>query len=133
MQGILSKLMWLLENPWMARALFGTGFVLKAIAFLALANRKIAFVIGVALILMHRSIAGLMGLSLTTMRCSAPFTWSASLSGGMVFVSYRQSDGPLGRAHRNWHRDPAELFRPTRSDPNGNALAGLRQQFDRVT
>lgn len=54
--------MWLLENPWMARTLFGTGFVLEAIAFLALANRKIAFVIGVALILMHRSIAGLMGL-----------------------------------------------------------------------
>jgi hypothetical protein len=54
--------MWLLENPWMARALFGTGFVLEAIAFLALANRKIAFVIGVALILMHRSIAGLMAL-----------------------------------------------------------------------
>ena len=54
--------LWLLENPWMARALFGVGFVLEAIAFLALANRKIAFVIGVALILMHRSIAGLMGL-----------------------------------------------------------------------
>jgi hypothetical protein len=54
--------MWLLENPWMARTLFGIGFVLEAIAFLALANRKIAFVIGVALILMHRSIAGLMGL-----------------------------------------------------------------------
>jgi hypothetical protein len=35
---------------------------LEAIAFLALANRKIAFVIAVALILMHRSIAGLMGL-----------------------------------------------------------------------
>ena len=54
--------MWLLENPWSARALFGTGFILEAIAFLALANRQIAFVIGVALILMHRSIAGLMGL-----------------------------------------------------------------------
>ena len=57
-----AEAMWLLENPWMARALFGTGFVLEAIAFLALANRKIAFVIGIALILMHRSIAGLMGL-----------------------------------------------------------------------
>ena len=53
---------WLLENPWMARALFGTGFILEAIAFLALASRKMAFVIGVALILMHRSIAGLMAL-----------------------------------------------------------------------
>ena len=59
-----SEAMWLLENPVVARALFGTGFVLEAIAFLALANRKIAFVIGVALILMHRSIAGLMGLEI---------------------------------------------------------------------
>ena len=57
-----AEAIWLLENPWMARALFGAGFVLEAIAFLALANRKIGFVIGVALILMHRSIAGLMGL-----------------------------------------------------------------------
>jgi hypothetical protein len=54
--------MWLLENPWMARALFGTGFILEAVAFLALANRKIGCLIGVALIVMHRSIAGLMGL-----------------------------------------------------------------------
>jgi hypothetical protein len=53
---------WLLENPWIARALFGTGFLLEATAFLALASRKIGFLIGVALILMHRSIAGIMGL-----------------------------------------------------------------------
>jgi hypothetical protein len=57
-----AEAMWLLENPWMARVLFGTGFVLEAVAFLALANRKLAFAIGLALILMHRSIAGLMGL-----------------------------------------------------------------------
>ena len=69
--------------------------------------------IGVALILMHRSIAGLMGLrfdnndALRHLPGRPPFS-------GMVFISYRQSDGALGRAHRNWHRDPAELFRPTR-------------------
>jgi hypothetical protein len=57
-----AEAIWLLENPWIARALFGTGFVLEAIAFLALASRKIGFLIGVALILMHRSIAELMGL-----------------------------------------------------------------------
>jgi hypothetical protein len=53
---------WLLENPWIARGLFSTGFLLEAVAFLALASRKIGFLIGVGLILMHRSIAGLMGL-----------------------------------------------------------------------
>jgi hypothetical protein len=53
---------WLLENPWMARVLFGTGFLFEAVAFLALASRKIGFLVGVALILMHRSIAGIMGL-----------------------------------------------------------------------
>ncbi len=57
-----AEAIWLLENPWMARALFGSGLILEAIAFLALANRKIGFLIGVALILMHRSIARLMGL-----------------------------------------------------------------------
>ncbi|HEY5812971.1 MAG TPA: hypothetical protein VIT23_10005, partial [Terrimicrobiaceae bacterium] len=53
---------WLLEHPWIARGLFGSGMVLEAVAFLALANRKISFFIGVGLILMHRSIAKLMGL-----------------------------------------------------------------------
>ena len=113
--------MWLLENPWMARALFGVGFVLEAIAFLALANRKIAFVIGVALILMHRSIAGLMGLRFDNNDALRHLPGRPPFLGGMVFISYRQSDRALGRAHRNWHRHPAELFRPTRSDPNGNA------------
>lgn len=57
-----AEAIWLLENPWIARALFGTGFILEAMAFLCLASRKIGFLIGVALILMHRSIAELMGL-----------------------------------------------------------------------
>jgi hypothetical protein len=60
--GNAPEAMWLLENPWLARALFGTGFIVEAISFLALANRKIAFAIGIALILMHRSIAALMSL-----------------------------------------------------------------------
>ena len=57
-----AEAIWLLENPWLARVLFGTGFILETIAFLALASRKLGFFIGVALIFMHRSIAGLMGL-----------------------------------------------------------------------
>ena len=124
--------MWLLENPWMARAVWDRGFVLEAIAFLALANRKIAFVIGVALILMHRSIAGLMGLRFDNneMLCAIYLVGLPFWRHGVCIVSaIRRS---LGRAHRNWHRDPAELFRPTRIDPNGNAAAGLRRQFDRV-
>jgi hypothetical protein len=53
---------WLPEHPWIARALFGSGLVLEAIAFLALANRKFGFLIGIGLIVMYRSIARLMGL-----------------------------------------------------------------------
>jgi hypothetical protein len=53
---------WLLEHPWLARGLFASGVVLEAIAFFALASRRLSFVIGVGLILMHRAISMLMGL-----------------------------------------------------------------------
>jgi hypothetical protein len=53
---------WLLEHPWLARGLFASGVILEAIAFFALASRRLAFAIGVALILMHRSVSMLMGL-----------------------------------------------------------------------
>jgi hypothetical protein len=54
--------MWLLEHPWIARGLFASGAILEAVAFFALASRKLSFLLGVALILMHRSISILMGL-----------------------------------------------------------------------
>ena len=53
---------WLLEHPWLTRGLFTSGVVLEAIAFFALASRRLSFVIGVGLILMHRSVSMLMGL-----------------------------------------------------------------------
>jgi hypothetical protein len=53
---------WLLEHPWMARGLFASGVVLEAIAFFALGSRRLGLVIGVGLILMHRSVKMLMGL-----------------------------------------------------------------------
>jgi hypothetical protein len=53
---------WLLEHPWMARGLFASGALLEAIAFFVLASRRLGFVIGVGLILMHRSVSMLMGL-----------------------------------------------------------------------
>jgi hypothetical protein len=53
---------WLLEHPWLARGLFASGVVLEAIAFFALASRRLSFFIGVGLILMHRSVSMLMGL-----------------------------------------------------------------------
>jgi hypothetical protein len=54
--------MWLLEHPWITRGLFTSGALLEAIAFVALASRRLGFLIGIALILMHRSVAMLMGL-----------------------------------------------------------------------
>jgi hypothetical protein len=53
---------WLLEHPWLARGLFASGVVLGAIAFFALASRRLSFVIGMGLILMHRTVSMLMGL-----------------------------------------------------------------------
>jgi hypothetical protein len=53
---------WLLENPWLARGLFASGVILEAMAFFALASRRVGFVIGVGLILLHRSVSMLMGL-----------------------------------------------------------------------
>jgi hypothetical protein len=55
--------MWLLEHPWITRGLFASGALLEAIAFLALASRRVGFLIGVGLILMHRSVFMLMGLT----------------------------------------------------------------------
>lgn len=57
-----AEAMWLLEHPWIARGFFASGALLEAIAFLALANRRLGFLIGVGLVLMHRSVSMLMGL-----------------------------------------------------------------------
>ena len=53
---------WLLEHPWIARGLFASGALLEAVAFFALASRKLGFLIGIGLILLHRSVSMLMGL-----------------------------------------------------------------------
>ncbi len=54
---------WLLDNPWIARAMFGGGFLLEAFAWLAIGTRWPALAVGLAIIGMHRSIHHLMGLS----------------------------------------------------------------------
>jgi hypothetical protein len=54
--------MWLLEHPWIARGLFASGALLEGIAFFGLASRKLAFLIGISLILLHRGVSLLMGL-----------------------------------------------------------------------
>jgi hypothetical protein len=53
---------WLLEHSWIGRELFASGALLEAFAFVALASRKAAFLIGVGLILLHRGVSILMGL-----------------------------------------------------------------------
>ncbi len=47
---------WVAANPNLTRLFFGGGWFLEAFAFLALANRGWAFLIGVSLIIMHRMI-----------------------------------------------------------------------------
>lgn len=47
---------WFFDHPWIARTVFGGAFFLELFALVALRNRVWAFWIGVALIVMHRSI-----------------------------------------------------------------------------
>jgi len=55
--------LWLLEHKWIARAMFSSGVFLEVLCFFALGHRALAFIIGVSLIAMHRSISELMGLT----------------------------------------------------------------------
>ena len=53
---------WYLERPNLSRLLFSSGVLLEAVSILAIGHRLLGFVIGVSLVLMHRSISALMGL-----------------------------------------------------------------------
>lgn len=52
---------WMLDHPWQARLFFGSGLLLEIFCILALGHRWIAPIVGISLILMHRSIDLLMG------------------------------------------------------------------------
>lgn len=54
---------WLLEHPWAALLLFNAGFLLELVAPLALRARVFALVIGLLLVLFHRSVWVLMRLT----------------------------------------------------------------------
>ena len=54
---------WLMERPSLARILFGSGFILETLCILAIGNRALGLLFGLALIIMHRSIDHLMGLT----------------------------------------------------------------------
>ncbi|CAN5204774.1 hypothetical protein BH23VER1_BH23VER1_24660 [soil metagenome] len=56
---------WIIENPWLARGVFGGGLLLELFCFLALAGRRWALAVGLALIAMHLSIGWLMSLHFT--------------------------------------------------------------------
>jgi hypothetical protein len=54
---------WMLDHPWTARLMFGSGFLLELLAIFAIGRRGLGFLIGVAIIVFHRSIDALMGLT----------------------------------------------------------------------
>ncbi|MBL9117347.1 MAG: hypothetical protein JNJ83_20230 [Verrucomicrobiaceae bacterium] len=56
----------LLENEWLARAFFSSGVVLETVLLIAIGTRKLAFVFGVMLLAMHRTIMELMTLTFHT-------------------------------------------------------------------
>lgn len=53
---------WMLEHPWTARLMFGSGFILETLCIFAIGRRGLGFLIGVSIIVFHRSIDALMGL-----------------------------------------------------------------------
>ncbi len=59
--GIPDAALWMLQHPWTARLTFGSGMILEAVCILAIGNRILGFLLGISLIVMHRSIDALMG------------------------------------------------------------------------
>lgn len=57
---------WVLDNPGMVQLMLGSALALEFFAFLALANRWMALLIGGSLIVMHRCIEPLMELAFPT-------------------------------------------------------------------
>jgi hypothetical protein len=53
---------WLLNHPWITRLLFGSGFFIELLAFVALRNRPWALLTGLSIIAFHRSVWWLMRL-----------------------------------------------------------------------
>jgi hypothetical protein len=53
----------MLEHPWTARLMFGSGFLLEALSIFAIGRRGLGFLIGVSILVFHRSIDALMGLT----------------------------------------------------------------------
>ena len=53
---------WMLDHPWIARLMFGSGFLLETLCIFAVGRRGLGFLLGVSIILFHRSIDALMGL-----------------------------------------------------------------------
>ncbi len=61
-----TSIQWVLDNPGMVQLMMGSALALEFFAFLALANRWMALLIGGSLIVMHRCIEPLMELAFPT-------------------------------------------------------------------
>lgn len=53
---------WMLEHPMLVALIFDMGFFIEALILTSVGTRRLAFVFGVATIMMHRGINALMGL-----------------------------------------------------------------------
>lgn len=56
------SVVWMLENPMLTAVIFDMGFFIEALILTSVGTRRLAFVFGVATIMMHRGINALMGL-----------------------------------------------------------------------
>lgn len=81
--------LWMLQHPWTARLIFGSGIILEAVSIFAIGNRVMACLLGVSLVIMHRCIDALMGGVAFTYNEYLDITFLVGLPFGIVWVLQR--------------------------------------------
>jgi hypothetical protein len=123
---------WMLEHPWTARLMFGSGFLLEALCIFAIGRRGLGFLIGVSIIIFHRSIDALMGLTflynefmVAVFLVGIPFgiAWALGRLPGRL-TSWGVALGALGGIAATW------FFHPTAT---ANDLTPVRYLLGTVT
>lgn len=75
---------WLLQHPQMARLVFDAGFVLEALMFLAIGNRRAACLVGILIVAMHHTIEITMGLTFPSHIALVTIFWILPLPLGWI-------------------------------------------------
>lgn len=87
--------LWMLEHPMTARFIFGSGMIMEAICIFAIGNRILGLIIGISLIVMHRSIDALMGGVAFQYNELLDFTYFVGLPFGLAWVMEKAFSNPV--------------------------------------